>query len=157
MSCVCAFFNNTTRQIQSRLETYIPEIPKDAVEGILRSFACSFTVSTLLSNRSLAAGLTGGGLATLATVVHIAFMTGIKNLQNSLCRRFNKPNEALSFECRHSIFLLTWAGTLYLGQRLGLRINHKASFFATIPFLLWNNLGSTSKSPKTPVMGTIVV
>jgi hypothetical protein len=154
MSCFYEIFSNPTRKIQSNIELYIPELPKDAVNGILRSFACSFAVSSILSGGNPIAGLSGGALAALATAVHIAFMTGMKKLQAYLCHRFNKPIGPISFEGRHCAFLLSWGGILYLGNALGLAINNKASFFAAIPFILWNN---TFAPARTPIMGIIVI
>lgn len=154
MSCFYAIFSNATRGIQSDLKLHIPEIPKDAVNGVIRSFACSFTVSALVSGGNPVAGLSGGALAILATAVHIAFMTGIKSLQAQLHHRFRKPIEPISFANRHCVFLLSWGGMLYLGDALGLAINNKASFFATIPLILANN---TLASAKTPIMGMIVM
>jgi len=153
MSFFYTTFSNATERIQSNLELYVPEIPKDAVNGILRSFACSFALSVLVSRGSPVAGLSGGTLAALATAVHIAYITGMKNLQDYLDRHCNKSIKILSSEGRHCVLLLSWGGMLYLGSALGLAFNNKANFFATIPLLLWNNKFAPE---KTPIIGMIV-
>jgi hypothetical protein len=142
-------FVNATERVQADLEFYIPEIPKDSVNGILRSFAYSFTVSTLVSGLNPIAGLSGGAISILATAVHIIFMTGMKYLETYLSRQNGKPTEPISLEGRQCAFLLSWGGALYLGNALGLAINYKVSFFAMIPLVILSH--------NTPTMSTMVM
>jgi hypothetical protein len=143
-------------QAQAYFESYISEIPQDLVKGCVKNFVYSFSVSALLSGGNLAAGLSGGALAITATLLHGTVMTAFKKLQIHLSSRFDKPIQPDGFEQRHVAFMLGWGSALYLGHALGLAINFKASFYATVPFRIWN-IFSTKQSSPTPLMGTIVV
>ena len=154
MSSIYGAVNSVIENGQSYLNSHIPEIPKDAVKGILRSSACSFAVSFLLSKGNPAAAIVGGSLAALGTVVDIAFMTGINNLQTYACKHSSKPKEAIPFGICLSGLILGWGSALYLGKVLGVT-NNKASFLLMLPLFLWQC--GFADSTKTPVMGIVVV
>ena len=141
---------NSIENGQSFLESYIPEIPKDAVKGIVRSFTCSFAAGIVLSEGKFATGLTSGALAILATAIHIAFITAIDNLLTYFSYRSNKPKEPITVGCRHMVFLLSWVSIIELGIT-----DNRASFLLTIPFILWNM--TFGDATRTPVMGIVVV
>lgn len=141
------------REIQSYLESRIPQVPEDAVYGTLRSFTYSFVVSLVLSGGSPIAGLAGGTLAALATMTQVAVATGLKNLQN-LGQRNNRLNQDAFFEGRYVAFLVSWVGALYLANTVGLAISNKASFLATVPLILWDIYKGT---PNIPIMGTVMI
>ena len=150
-------FNLAANALQSQLETYFPEIPADSTKGILRNLFYSFTVSTLLSGGNPTAGLKGGALAVLATTIHIATLIGFKKLNIRFPSLPAAPNrvEPVNFEGHHVTHMFSFGMGLYLGNKLGISISNKASFFATVPFILWNSFKGTPE--ETPLIGLIVI
>lgn len=142
-------YNQICNPAQKLLTSYIPEVPKDTVKGLIRSFGYPFAVSSLLSGGNLLAGLSGGALGIFAHLVHATIMTIFNKIkfydpQHSQHHTSNRP--------LHSIFLISWGSALYLGRGLGIAINVKASFFASLPFYIWNTF-----KLESPLIGIAVV
>ncbi len=133
-------------------DSYIPEISQDFVKTSVKSFIYSFAVSTLFSGGNPISGLTGGFLATIATTVHATCMTLMRNFNIYLSSRFNKPLIPIDSEGRHCALLLAFGGTLYLGHALGLALNNKITFFATIPLYIFN-----LSTQRTPISGIVII
>lgn len=137
---------------QDFFESYIPEISEDFVKTSVKSFVYSFAVSTLFSGGNPISGLKGGALAVIATVIHVTCMTLMRNLNSYLSNLFNKPLTPIDSEGRHCAGMLAYCGTFYLGYILGLALNNKVTFFATIPFYIFN-----ISTQKTPISGIVII
>ena len=150
-------FNLAANALQSQLETYFPGIPADSAKGVLRNFCYSFTVSTLLSGGNPIAGLKGGALTVLATTIYVAALIGFKKLNTRAPLLPAVPNfvEPVKSDGHYNIHIFSFGMGLYLGNKMGLAINNKASFFATVPFILWNSFKSAPT--ETPLIGLIVI
>jgi hypothetical protein len=135
---------STVKKFQRQLNNYVPEIPHDALRGVLKSFAYSFTISVVLSGGNPIAGLTGGAMGALAATVHIVCTTALKKIS------INASNDP---EAQHVIRLLSFS-VIALNEYVNLGVNYKATFFATIPLMLWN----LYHYPRhTPTMGIVVI
>lgn len=150
-------FNIAARVLQPHLESYFPGIPADTSEGILRIFCYSFTVSTLLSGGNPIAGLKGGALTVSATTIYVATLIGFKKLNTRAPVLPAVPNrvEPVKSDGHYIIHKFSFGMGLYLGNKMGLTVSNKASFFATVPFILWNTFRSTPTT--TPLLGIIVI
>lgn len=146
------FYEHPCNYCQDFFDSYIPEISEDFVKTGIKNFVYSFTVSTLLSGGNPIAGIKGGVLAVIATTIHVTCMTLMRNLNIYFSNRFNKPLTPIDSEGRHCAMLLAFGGTLYLGHALGLALNNKATFFATIPFCIF-----TFSNQQTPIFGTVII
>lgn len=150
-------FNLAANSLQSQLETYFPGIPVDSAKGVLRNFFYSFTVSTLLSGGNPIAGLKGGALTVVATTIHTATLIGFKKLNTRAPVLPAVPNrvEPVKSDGHNIIHMFSFGMGLYLGNKMGLTVSNKASFFATVPFIVLNTFRSTPQ--ETPLLGIIVI
>lgn len=73
MAYVPSFIQN----FQRNLNSWIPEVPEDAVLGCAKSALASFTVSILITKGNVFAGLKAGIVAYVASVVHTVVLTVI--------------------------------------------------------------------------------
>lgn len=118
---------------------------KQIITPFLYSFAVSFGVSLLVSRGNPIAALQSGALSTLAVIINI-FSCKVFTL---ICKKYkiNPPQIA-----NHSAYVLSIGSSLFLGHQMGMLINLKATFFASVIFYIWDVL----ETKKLPVMGTIV-
>jgi hypothetical protein len=154
-ACLRTFYEAPCNYGQNFFNSYIPEIPEDFVRTAAKNFVYSFAVSVFFSagNPPLS-GLKGGALAVIATTMHVTCITLLKKLGvylSSYSGRSNRQIDIDSDGIRYAM-LLSLAGTLYLGHTLSLALSNKATFFATIPFVLF-----ALHNKNTPIFGIVIL
>lgn len=128
---------NLCQPIQTALERYVPDVPKDIVWGSVKSVGYSFTVSIILTQGKYEAGLESAGLSALAVIIYAVIIVVMRQLS---IKESGEP------------FFLSLFSLHVINKKAERHPSFTATFFATaIPNLL--------KKPmtQTPLFGIIVV
>ncbi len=128
---------NLCQPLQTAIEGYVPDLPKDVVWGCVKSVGYSFTVSIIITQGKVEVGLQSAYLSAVAVVIYAVMMVVIKRLVDK------GPYEA---------FFLSFSGVYLVSEKVGPRFSFTTTLFATaLPNLL--------KKPmtQTPLFGIIVV
>lgn len=147
-------YNRSCEVIERKIQSYCPVVPSNSVKLILPSFAYSFSVSTLLSGGNIIIGFSSGILAIIAHVIHTMITAGIEKGHIFIKTRYETPKKTPKTQGHHYTYLLAVGTTLSIGKGIGLAINLKKTFYATVGLLLWE-MASPHLKIKTPIMGIV--
>lgn len=128
---------NVCQPLQTALEGYVPDLPKDIIWGSVKSVGYSFTVSIIVTQGKIEAGLHSACLSALAVMIYALIMVVMKRL---IGKGSYEP------------FFLSLGVVHVVSEKVGPKLSFTTSVFATaLPNLL--------KKPmtQTPLFGIIVV